>query len=496
MKKGLFLSMQTLHTPGSVATNLKDFLEIPYDQLEEMNLEAKQRQADRVDAHKLQEHYVKYLTDEKRIKAVTLCFSDLEGRFHMLDYDKKFFLKSHDNLTFDGSSVQGFAVVNESDLRLGVDWGSFRSLPSDIFGPGKVILFGLIQDAEGVSYHSDLRGTLRNYSDELYKKGMVANVAVECEGFVFNGLNAERTYSSSKGFESVSNGGYYSSLPSDPLRHFIDRLAEAQRALGFENEKDHPEVAPSQFELNYSYAEAVVAADQLQLYKLVARQIAAQMGYTASFLPKPVAGINGNGMHTNMSISSKSGKNKFYDGKGEENLSKMAWDFIDRILSHANDLCLILNSSVNSYRRLDPHFEAPNQIKSSAVDRTSMVRIPLGNEKSARIEVRTVAPDANPYLTFYSLLRTGFDGNVLKSLNSENRRTRTKYLPGNIWDAISRFKSSRFMEEILGEDVKRKFLERKIEAAERSPKALGTQVKQGEIIYHHEVTNQHIWGQF
>lgn len=474
---------------------LKDFLEIPYDQLEEMNLEAKQKQIDRVDAHKLQDYYLKYLADEKRVKAVTVCFSDLEGRFHMLDYDKKFLLKSHDNLTFDGSSVMGFSVVNESDLRLGIDWSSFRWLPSDVFGPGKVIVFGLIQDAEGVSYSSDMRGTLKNYSDELYKQGMVANVAVECEGFLFNGLNAERSFRTSKGFEIVSSGGYYNSLPNDPLRQFIDRLAEAQRAMGFENEKDHPEVAPSQFELNYSYTEALLAADQLQMYKLVARQTAARMGYTACFLPKPIAGINGNGMHTNISISKK-GKNKFFDGKGEEKLSKMAWDFIDRILCSANDLCLILNPSVNSYRRLDPHFEAPNQIKSSAVDRTSMVRIPLGNEKSARIEVRTVAPDANPYMAFYTLLRTGFDGPLTETISSENRRTRTKYLPGNIWDAISKFKQSTYIDDLLGGEVKRKFLERKLEAAERSPKALGNQVKLGEIIYHHEVTNQHIWGQF
>ena len=486
--------MMTQSATSLNSSGLKDFLEIPYDKLEEMNLEAKQKQLDRVDPRKLQDHYLQYLKDERRIKAVTVCFSDLEGRFHMLDYDKKFLLKSHDNLTFDGSSVQGFAVVNESDLRLGIDWGSFRWLPSDIFGPGKVIVFGLIQDAEGVSYSSDMRGRLKNYSDELYKQGLVANVAVECEGFVFNGLNAERSYTTSEGFELVSNGGYYNSLPNDPLRQFIDRLAEAQRAMGFENEKDHPEVAPSQFELNYSYTEALMAADQLQLYKLVARQTAAVMGYTACFLPKPIAGINGNGMHTNMSIS-KSGKNKFFDGKGEEKLSKMAWGFIDRILNSANDLCLILNPSVNSYRRLDPHFEAPNQIKSSAVDRTSMVRIPLGNEKSARIEVRAVAPDANPYMAFYTLLKTGFDG-PSKKMSSEERKTNAEFLPGNIYDAIHNFEESKFMEEVLGADVKAKYLERKLEAAERSPKALGTQVKQSEIIYHHEVTNQHIWGQF
>ncbi|MBS2039357.1 glutamine synthetase, partial [bacterium] len=201
------------------------------------------------------------------------------------------------------------------------------------------------------------------------------------------------------------------------------------------------------------------------------------------------------GMHTNVSIS-KRGKNSFYDANGEEKISKFAWEFVDRILNSANDLCLILNPSVNAYRRLDPHFEAPNQIKSSPVDRTSMVRIPLGNEKSARIEVRTVAPDANPYMAFYAILRTGLEGPMTETITSENRRTRTKYLPGNIYDAIRLFKASSFMEEVLGADNKDKYVERKVAAAERSPKELGTQVKTGEIIYHHEVTNQHIWGNF
>jgi glutamine synthetase len=481
--------------PATSAIVLKDFLEIPYDQLEEMNLEAKQKQQARKSDKELEAFYLKYLADEKRIKAVSVCFSDLEGRFHMLDYDKKFLLKSHDNLTFDGSSIRGFSVVSESDLRLAIDWGSFRWLPSDVFGPGKVIVFGLIKDADGKSYKSDMRGVLKDYSEELYKKGMEANIAVECEGFVFDGTNAEQNFNTRHPFVLVSSGGYYNSLPNDPLKLFIDRLAEAQRAMAFENEKDHPEVAPSQFELNYSYAEALIAADQLQLYKLVARQVAANMGYTACFLPKPIAGINGSGMHTNMSIS-KRGKNSFYDANGEEKISKFAWEFVDRILNSANDLCLILNPSVNAYRRLDPHFEAPNQIKSSPVDRTSMVRIPLGNEKSARIEVRTVAPDANPYMAFYCLLRTGLEGPMTETITSENRRTRTKYLPGNIYDAIRLFKASSFMEEVLGADNKDKYVERKIAAAERSPKELGTQVKTGEIIYHHEVTNQHIWGNF
>ena len=477
-------------------TPLKTFLEIPYDQLEEMNLQAKEKVAKRTDPDSLKEYYLKYLHDEKRIKAVTICFTDLEGRFHMLDYDKKFLLKSHDNLTFDGSSIRGFSVVSESDLRLAVDWGSFRWLPSDVFGPGKVLAFGLIKDKDGSVYSSDFRGLLSDYCDKLASsKGITANIAVECEGFLFEGTNAEQNFSSRQGFKLVSSGGYYHSLPNDPLKMFIDRLAEAQRAMGFENEKDHPEVAPSQFELNYTYCDALLAADQVQLYKLLARQVAANMGYTASFLPKPIAGINGSGMHTNISLSQK-GKNIFYDPKGEELLSETAWSFVDRILNSANDICLIMNPSVNAYRRLDPHFEAPNQIKSSPVDRTSMVRIPLGNDKSARIEVRTVAPDANPYITFYAVLRTGLEGPMTETMTSETRRTRTRFLPGNIYDAIRHFKSSDFVASILGEDNKDKYAERKIASADRCPRELGTMVKTSEVLFHHEVTNQYLWGNF
>ena len=477
-------------------SEIKHFLEIPYDKLEELNLEAKGKVANRTPAGELQEHYIRYLSDEKRLKAVTVCFSDLEGRFHMLDYDKRFLLKSFDNLTFDGSSIRGFSQVRESDLRLEIDWGSFRWLPSDVFGPGKVLVFGLIKDRDGASYPADMRGQLKVLTDELLARdGMVANLSVECEGFVFEGLNAEQNYLASQGFQLVSSGGYFNSLPKDDLKLFIDGLAEAQRALGFENEKDHPEVAPSQFELNYRYCDALLAADQLQLYKLTARQVAANMGLTASFLPKPISGINGSGMHCNLSLA-QDGKNLFHLPSGEDGLSPLAWSFVDRLLNNANDICLILNSSVNAYRRLDPHFEAPNQIKASAVDRTSMVRIPLGNEHTARIEMRTVAPDANPYLAFYALLWTGLKGPLTEELTSEQRKTRASFLPGNIYDAIELFESSHFVTQMLGPRTQERFVERKLAAAHRSPRELGTVVKTTEVRFHHEVTNQYLWSQF
>ncbi|MDH5741809.1 MAG: glutamine synthetase, partial [Nitrospira sp.] len=250
---------------------------------------------------------------------------------------------------------------------------------------------------------------------------------------------------------------------------------------------------PSQFEMNFSYADVVRAADNVQLYKLICRQVARSMGHTATFLPKPFVGINGSGMHTNFSLS-KNGKNIFYDAKGKDGLSEVAWDFLLKLLNHASEICLVFNPSVNAYRRLDPHFEAPNQIKVSAIDRGAMIRIPMANEKTARIELRSVAPDANPYLVLYTMLKTGFEGERLE--HNETTRDRVRFLPTNINDAIGLFSASKFVAEILGEDSTQKYASFKQSAADRSPRELGTRVKASEVLFHHEVTNQMLWNQF
>src|SRR6266478_2580783 len=476
-----------------MSTELRDFLMLPYPELEELNLEAKEERKARVAAHKVQEKRIKYLTDEKRIKAVTVLFSDLEGRLHMLDYDKKFLLKSWDNLTFDGSSIRGFTAQRESDLRLGIDWSAFYWAPADYFGSGKVLVFGEVIDKNGSPYSADIRGVLKGMAQDLHKKeGYTLNAANEIEGFLFLGADAERHYHENYKFEYVNTGGYYHSLPGDVLRTFIDRTAEVQRSMGFENEKDHPEVAPSQFEINYGYGEVVAAADQIQLYKLICRQVATNMGFTACFLPKPVVGVNGNGMHTNVSIS-KDGKNLFWDPKGEEKLSKFGWEFVDRILSHGNDICLLINSSVNAYRRLDPHFEAPNQLNASAVNRGAMVRIPIGNEKSMRTEVRAVAPDANPYMVMYSIFKTGLDGEIAKI---KDLRSAKRFLPDNIYTAIENFEKAEWTTKLFGADVKGRYADLKRAAADRCPRSLGAVVKVPEVQYHHEVYNQFLWNQF
>jgi glutamine synthetase len=474
-------------------TEYRNFLALSYEELEAKNLEAKADRANRFAEGEIREKRLKYLTDEKRIKAVTVLFSDLEGRLHLLDYDKKFLLGAYENLTFDGSSIRGFTAQKESDLRLGIDWSAFYWVPSDVFGNGKVVVFGNVIDKDGTPYSGDLRGVLKAYADKLHKEhGYTLNAATEIEGFLFAGKDAESTYHLTNKFEFVSSGGYYHSLPLDPLRQFIDTSAEVQRAMGFQNEKDHPEVAPSQFEINYSYAEVVGAADQIQLYKLLTRQIANNMGYTACYLPKPVVGVNGSGMHTNVSVS-KGKTNLFWDAKGKEQLSSFGWDFLDRILTKALDLCLVFNSSVNAYRRLDPHFEAPNQIRASAVDRGAMVRVPIGNHRSMRTEVRAVAPDANPYLALYGIFKTGLDGEISKD---KKLRESGKYLPDNIQKAIADFESSEWIKKILGRDVQGRYAELKQAAANRSPRELGTIVKGSEVQFHHSVYNQSLWNMF
>src|SRR6202034_3673154 len=312
-----------------MSTEFRNFLELSYEELEELNLRAKDQRKNRVAAHKIQEERLKYLTDTPGIKAVTVLFSDLEGRLHMLDYDKKFLVKSYDNLTFDGSSIRGFTAQRESDLRLGIDWGAFYWPPADIFGSGKVLVFGEVIDKDGSPYSGDMRGVLKSFAGNQHKQeGYTLNAANEIEGFLFQGPDAERRYHETGKFEYVNTGGYYHSLPGDVLRTFIDTTAEVQRSMGFQNEKDHPEVAPSQFEINYGYGEVVAAADQIQLYKLICRQVATRMGCTASFLSKPVVGVNGSGMHTNVSISKK-GKNLFWDPNGQEKLSPLGWKFVD-----------------------------------------------------------------------------------------------------------------------------------------------------------------------
>ena len=470
-----------------------------YRELADFN--SRNKECRKVTPEECEEKHRHLLKNTKKIRAVTVCFSNIEGRLHMLDYDKDFLLASADNLTFDGSSIRGFTSQAESDLRLEIDWPAFYILPWDVFGEGKAFVFANIRDKDGGIYWADMRSTLQFNLNQLAQKGWTVGVATEIEGFLLKGKDAERRAD----LRPVTSGGYYDSLPGDEVRSFIDQVAEVQRAIGFRNEKDHPEVGPSQFEINWGYEEALIAADQIQLYKLSARQVARQLGFTACFLPKPVAGINGNGMHTNISMS-RDGKNIFHDAKGQHGLSNEAQKFMIGILDRAEDLCLIMNSSVNAYRRLDPAYEAPNAIFASAVDRGAMIRIPLANENTARLEVRAVSPDANPYLLILALITAGNMGPPVGSDRLECRMANNETtwqpgkapdpLPSDIYTAIEHFEKSKFIRDLLGEENQTRYAKWKKASADRCPRILGNLIKDGEILFHHEVTNQAIWSNF
>ncbi len=479
---------------------LTNFLELSYSELETRNLKIKKEAVEGKNQEEFEKEIMELLKNETGVKAVMIAFCDMEGKLHILDYDKKFFLGSLDNLTFDGSSIKGFATQDKSDLRLKADFRSFRWLPSDVFGPGKVLMFANVHDQDGTMFSADFRNQLMQICDKLKQQGITVNNAPEIEGILFKGTDAEQHFNESIGFEVTTEGGYFNTLPQDTLRLFIDKVAEVQRALGFENEKDHPEVAPAQFEINFKYTDILFTCDQILLYKLTARQIAKSMGYTASFLPKPILGINGNGMHSNISLF-QNGKNLFYGDDGEYGLSDIANRFLNGILYHARELCLSFCPSVNAFRRLDPHFEAPNAIKASTTDRGSMIRIPLGNEKSTRIEVRSVSPDANPYFTHYIILSAALkfvhaETSEYERLRSELQLRGKQILPGNIYEAIEEFGNSDFIKEVIGQVNLDKYLTLKKEVAERSPLSLGAYVKNNEVLFHHEVRNQMLWSRF
>ena len=475
----------------------RDFLELSYAELEDLNLAAKEQRKRRVAPEIIQAERLHDLTEgphATKIKAVTVVFSDLEGRLHMLDYDKKFLVKSYDNLTFDGSSIRGFTAQRESDLRLALDWSAFYWTPADVFGAGKVLVFGEVIDKNGDHYAGDLRGVLKAFAKEMYEtNGYTLNAANEIEGFL---VRWDRCGGAASTRRSRSNTSTRAATITRcrAIRCVSSSIRRPKCSVRWASRMRRiiPRFAPSQFEINYTYGDVVAAADQIQLYKLICRQIATQMGMTASFLPKPVTGVNGSGMHTNVSIT-KNGKNLFWDPKGEEKISKLGWSFVDRILTHGNDLCLLLNASVNAYRRLDPHFEAPNQIKASATDRGSMVRIPIGNEKSARVEVRSVGPDANPYMVLYSVFKSGLHGDLARV---KNLRQAERYLPDNIYTALDDFRNAEWTTTLLGEDVKSRYAELKQASADRCPRLLGTIVKPCEVQFHHDVYNQLLWGQF
>ncbi len=485
--------------PRASHSGLRDFLEIPYDQLEEMNLEAKEERLARRPADEVREQRMRYLTDEKRIKAVTVCFTDLEGRLHMLDYDKKFLLKSADNLTFDGSSIRGFSQQQESDLRLAIDWPAFYWLPSDVFGPGKVLVFGEVLERDGSPYSADMRAVLKAYTDKLYAKdGTVAHAANEIEGFLFQGPRRRaRTTTRPAASSSSPPAATTTRCPATRCGSFIDTAAEVQRAHGLREREGPPRGG------------ALAVRDELQLHRgarspptrcsstsCSAARSRRSMDMTACFLPKPVTGVNGNGMHTNMSMPAQAARTSSTTRTARTasrppagTSSTASWPAPTTSAWCSTRASTPTAGSIRTSRRRTRSRPRP-------IDRGSMVRIPLGNERSARVEVRSIAPDANPYMAIYTAAadrarrpadarRTGTSGRARASCRTTST-TRS---------GCSR--ASQFMQRAAGRGGARQV--RRAQARLRpsaAPRRSARCIKAAEVQFHHEVTNQYLWTQF
>lgn len=363
-----------------------------------------------------------------------------------------------DGMMFDGSSIEGFARIEESDMYLKPDLDTFVIYP---WRPqtGKVARFICdVYTPAGEPFDGDPRGILKKQMEEAKKLGYEFNVGNECEFFLFqtdeNGRPTTKTN---------DEAGYFDLDPVDMGTDARRDICLTLEQMGFEIEASHHEVAEGQHEIDFKYADALTTADNVVTFRLAVKTIAKKYGLHATFIPKPIFGINGSGMHTNMSLF-KDGKNAFFDQAGELQLSDTAYSFIAGVLKHVAGITAVTNPLVNSYKRLVPGYEAPCYIAWSASNRTDIIRIPASRGAGTRVELRSPDPSTNPYLCLACCLAAGMDGiknnlpapdsvdvNLFKSTQEERDALGVKNLPGSLYEALKTMEEDGLVKEVLGE---------------------------------------------
>ena len=408
---------------------------------------------------------------ENAVKYIRLQFTDMVGTIKNVEIPINNLEKALDNeMMFDGSSILGFVRIDEADMYLYPDYNTWLIMEWEKAPYGKVArLICDVYKSDKTPFEGDPRYILKRNLKAAYKMGFDKfNVGVEPEFFLFK---LDQSGHPTNEFSDV--GGYFDLAPVDSSEDVRRNIVLELTKMGFNMEVSHHEVAFGQHEVNFEYDNALEACDNIQTFKLVVKNVARRHGYHATFMPKPVSGINGSGMHTNLSLS-KDGKNAFFDPKSENQLSATALKFISGIMKHAKEFTFITNPTVNSYKRLVPGFEAPSYISWSDANRSTMIRIPATRGKSTRIEVRSVDPTTNPYLGMSVLLASGLDGitsdlpivspikrNLFKLSKRELRRLKINELPSDLHEALVSFKKSKLMEESIGENLFLKLIELK-----------------------------------
>lgn len=408
------------------------------------------------------------LLDESDIRFIRLCFTDILGKIKGMSITRS---EIEDVLEhgqgFDGSSIEGFARIDESDLMAIPDLKTFRIIPWEIAGEQVAMMFCNITNPDGTAYVGDPRYVMSRSLKKIQERGWTAYLGPEIEYFYFE--NDQET-------TTLDHSGYFDYGTVDIGTQLRKKTVNALELLDIPVECSHHEVAPSQHEIDLKYQEAFVMADFAQLYRFVVKEIAMENQLYATFMPKPIFGINGSGMHVHMSIFDGK-KNLFFDPKDKYNLSQMAKHFMAGLLTHIQEITLVTNQWVNSYKRLVPGYEAPVYLSWGRKNRSSLVRVPgyrEGKETATRVELRSPDPAANPYLAFACMLAAGLKGidekykcpepmetNIFNMSAAEREALNLGMLPASLDEAIRLAEKSELLRETLGDHVFEKLIANK-----------------------------------
>ncbi len=411
------------------------------------------------------------IVKEEDVKFIRLQFGDIFGVLKNVAITSDQLEKALDNkCMFDGSSVEGFVRIEESDMYLYPDYDTFVIFPWNQEQGKAARLICDVYTAEGEPFMGDPRNVLKKVCAEAEDMGYTMNVGPECEFFLFNLDEHGRPTT-----ESDDHGSYFELGPTDPGESVRQEMVLTLEDMGFEIEASHHEVAPAQHEIDFKYDEAVSAADNIMTFKLAVKTIAKKNGLYATFMPKPITGIAGSGMHINISLADKNGKNIFADDKDPSGLSKEAYHFIAGLMKHAEGMSAILNPLVNSYKRLVPGYEAPVYVAWSATNRSPLIRIPCARGQSTRVELRNPDPSATPHLALAVCLAAGLDGiknkleveesvdcNIFEMTAEEREAANVRILPNRLIDSVRFLKKDKVLCEALGEHVVTKYTEAKL----------------------------------
>ena len=411
------------------------------------------------------------LAKKEGVSFLRLQFTDILGINKNVEVPESQFEKALDgDVMFDGSSIEGFVRIEESDMVLKPDLDTFRVLPYDDEGGKVARIICDIYNPDGSSFAGCTRQALKRQIARAKALGYEMMAGVEAEFFIFQ-LDAKGDPTT----ETHNSGGYFDLTPVDRAEEIRRLIIKDLVAMGFEVEAGHHEVAPGQHEIDFRYAEALETADNLATFRFLVRYAAYRHGFLATFMPKPIFGQNGSGMHTHQSLFRK-GTNAFHDPKGKWELSDTALSYIAGLLDHARGFCAVTNPLVNSYKRLVPGYEAPTNIAWSMRNRSPLIRIPDKRGTGTRCELRMPDPSANPYLALAVQLAAGLDGverkltptdpvdkNIFEMSYRERRKYRIDELPRDLHEALETLEKDPVVRGALGEHIYERFVEAKRE---------------------------------